>query len=181
MVVVMVVVAVVDMTNLDMVMVVVMVLSVLLTWIQAVPALSCCCPAGIWSLCVAPGEVSQQPSVTQPCAAKALAAARPGWCWEALPRHPPALPEPLLCTRLLPILPVPLHTLAPRAHPHPEPTHNALAERKAFLKIIFGLHGFFDGFFPFQPAPHMAPPTIRLRAGDSNLFHCLVSGKGWNE
>lgn len=23
----------------------------LLTWIQEVPALSCCCPAGIWSLC----------------------------------------------------------------------------------------------------------------------------------
>lgn len=92
-----------------------------------------------------------------------------------MPRHPPALPEPLLCTHLLPILPVPLLTLAPRAHPHPEPTRRALAEGKAFFS--FGLHGIFDGFFFSNLLPTWLPPPFSSELVTAICSTALSVGK----
>lgn len=147
-----------------------MVFPVLLTWIQVVPALSCCCPAGIWSLCVGTrgGVTAAQRDPNLGCQSFGCCSAG----------HPQALPEPLLSTHLLPTLPVPstcstLHPPAPRAHPHPEPVRRALAGGKA----VFGLHGSFDGFFFSSLLPTWLPPPFSSELVTAICSTALSVGK----
>lgn len=121
----------------------VMVFSVLLTWMQSSSCLVLLLPGGIWSLCAGTRGGIAAAQRDSNLARQSFGCSQPGCCCSAPPRHPSALPEPLLCPHLLPILPMPLHTLAPRAHPHPEPTRRALAEGKAFKNFFSGLHGIF--------------------------------------